>query len=384
MTRHTSPATCEPLAGRLQDLLDRTVGEDAAVLGGVLRVDAPGFAWSGASGLADPDRGIAMLPDDQFQAASITKMATASTLMTLVEEDRIELDAGISRYLSHSVTSDLHVFGGRSYGSEITPRQLLGHTSGVADFFGDGESAPGGILPFVAKMREEPDKLWEPLEILAWTKANLRPHFPPGAGWHYADTGFVLAGLIIESVSGKALHAAMRERIFGPLEMDHTYMLFREPARPSLEGREPSRAYAGDLPYGDRRSVSADWAGGGLVTTAGDLTRFIRAFVDDRLFRDRASKEQMLIWTATREPGVEYGLGVRRFVLEELGMPGFGELWGHTGFLKSFMLYWPERDATICGTLNQSAAKGVFSTLRPLAAIVPAIVCELQKYSRAT
>lgn len=376
MMRHTSPATGGRLARRLQDLLDRTVGEKA-VPGVVVRVEAPGFTWQGASGMADPDRGVVMLPDDQFQAASITKMVTAATLMTLVEEDRIALDAGIGRYLSASVTSDLHDFGGRSYGSEITPRQLLSHTSGVADYFGDGEPAPGGALPFVAKMREDPDKLWEPLEILAWTKANLRPHFPPGAGWHYADTGFVLAGLIIESVSGKALHTAMRERIFGPLKMDHTYMLWREPARPSLEGRGPSRAFAGDLPYGDQRSVSADWAGGGLVTTAADLARFIRAFADDRLFRDRASKEQMLTWTPTGEPGVEYGLGVRRFVLEGLGMPGFGELWGHTGFLKSFMLYWPERDATICGTLNQSAAKGVFSTLRPLAAIVPAIMREL-------
>jgi CubicO group peptidase (beta-lactamase class C family) len=209
------------------------------------------------------------------------------------------------------------------------------------------------------------------------TKANLRPHFPPGAGWHYADTGFVLAGLIIEAVSGKPLHAAMRARVFGPLEMTHTYMLLREPARPSLEGREPSRAYAGDLPYGDDRSVSADWGGGGLVTTAGDLARFIRAFADDRLFRNRTSKEQMLTWAPTGEPGVEYGLGARRFVLEELGMSGCGELWGHTGFLKSFMLYWPERDATICGTLNQSAAPGAFSRLRPVAAIVPAAMREL-------
>jgi hypothetical protein len=85
----------------------------------------------------------------------------------------------------------------------------------------------------------------------------------------------------------------------------------------------------------------------------------------------------MLTWTPTGEPGVYYGLAVRRFVPEELGMPELGEIWGHTGFLKSFMLYWPERDATICGTLNQSAAPGVFSQLRPVAALVPAAMREL-------
>lgn len=82
----------------------------------------------------------------------------------------------------------------------------------------------------------------------------------------------------------------------------------------------------------------------------------------------------MLPLTPTGEPGVNYGLGVRQFLLEELAMAGFGELWGHTGFLKSFMLYWPERDAAICGTLNQSAAKGVFSELRPVSALVPEVM----------
>jgi CubicO group peptidase (beta-lactamase class C family) len=233
MATRANHARSELLAGSLQDLLDRTVAEVPAIRSGILHVDTGQFAWCGASGMADPDRGVAMLPDDQFQAASITKMVTAATLMTLVEEGRIELDAGIGRYLPASVTSGLHDFENHDYGPEITPRQLLSHTSGVADFFGDGEPGPGGSLPFVAKMLEDPDKLWDPLEILAWTKAHLRPHFAPGDRWHYADTGFVLAGLIIEAVMETALHTAMRERVFGPLDMDHTYVLFREPARPS-------------------------------------------------------------------------------------------------------------------------------------------------------
>jgi CubicO group peptidase (beta-lactamase class C family) len=378
MERQVAQGTDRALVQALQELLDRTVEEDPAIRNGVLRVDAPGLEWRGASGMADPDRGVAMLPDVPFQAASITKMVTATTLMTLVEQGRVDLDAGIGRYLPPQVTAGLHDHGGRSYGAKITARQLLGHTSGVADFFGDGEPGPGGTLPFIAKMQEAPDQLWDPLEILAWTKANLHPHFAPGDGWHYADTGFLLAGLVIEAVTGKPLHEAMRARVFDPLGMEHTYMLFREPARPPGSVGKVSRAWAGDVAYGVNRSVSADWAGGGLVTTADDLARFIRAFAEDRIFRDRASSEQMLTWTPTGEEGVYYGLGVRRFVLDEVGMPGFGELCGHTGFLKPFMLYWPERQSTICGTLNQAAAKGVFSGLRPVAAIVPAVLRELQ------
>ena len=170
----------------------------------------------------------------------------------------------------------------------------------------------------------------------------------------------------------------MRERVLAPLSMAHSYMLFREPARPSLPGRGPSVAHAGAAPYGTQRSVSADWGGGGLVVTAADLARFMRAFAEDRIFRDPGPRRQMLTWTATGEPGVDYGLGVRRFALADLGMPGFGELFGHTGFLKSFMLYWPEGDAVICGTLNQSAAAGAFSRLRPVAALVPAVLRDLR------
>jgi D-alanyl-D-alanine carboxypeptidase len=360
------------LASVLQERLDRAVREDLAVHSGILRVEAPGLAWQGAAGLADSAAAVEMLPEDQFQAASITKMLTATTFMTLVEAGLAELDAPIARWLPATLTEDL-----LDERIACTPRHLLAHTSGIADFFGDGEPGAGGVLPFVAKMREEPDRLWDPHDILAWTKTNLRPHFAPGRGWHYADTGYVLVGLIIEAVTGSPLHQAMRQRILGPLGMDHTYMLFREPARPSLPGRDPSVAYVSNAPYGTHRSVSADWGGGGLVVTAADLARFMRAFADDRIFRDPGSRRQMLTWTATGEPGVGYGLGVRHFALGDLGMPGFGELWGHTGFLKSFMLYWPERDAVICGTLNQSAAKGTFSRLRPVTALVPAVLRDL-------
>jgi CubicO group peptidase (beta-lactamase class C family) len=366
------------LESLLRNRLERAVRDERAVHGGILRVETPGFAWQGAAGLADPAVGVELLPEDQFQAASITKMLTATTFMTLVEAGLADLDAAIGCYLPASLTDGLHDYQGRTYGAALTPRQLLSHTSGIADFFGDGEPGAGGALPFVAKMREDPDRLWDPRDILAWTRTNLRPHFAPGRGWHYADTGYVLAGLIIEAITGRPLRQAMRERILDPLGMDHSYMLLREPARPSRPGRGPSVAYAGDMPYGTQRSVSADWGGGGLVVTAADLARFMRAFADDRIFRDPGSRRQMLAWTETGEPGVGYGLGVRHFSLADVGMPGFGELWGHTGFLKSFMLHFPELDAVICGTLNQSAAMGVFSRLRPVAALVRVVLRDLR------
>ncbi len=368
-------------AQALQELLDKFVSDDPFVHNGVLMVGTPNFVWTGASGFSDPDLKLPMRAEDQFQLASITKMFTASALMTLVEEGLIELDAGIGGYLPPSLTRGLHVFQGQEYGEDITPRQLMSHTSGLADFFGDGERGDGGVLPFIAQMQADPDRLWDPLDIVTWTKGNLHAHFQPGGGWHYSDTGMLLAGLIIEQVTNKALHDFIRERFFAPLSMAHTYMLFREPARPSIDGRGVSRAYAGDVVYGQTRSVTADWACGGLVSTAADLTRFLRAFVEDRIFRTPATKKQMLSWASTGELGVYYGLGLRRFDLSVFDLKGLGDLWGHTGFIKSFMLYWPQGDTTICGTLNQATAQGTFSHLRPVAALVLAVLRALWKGS---
>lgn len=355
---------------RLQRLLDGTLEQENGVPGAILRIEAPGFAWAGAAGFCDPRQGLAMHPADAFQVASITKMFTATLCVLLAEEGLVDLDRGIGAYLPDSVTHGLHELDGHSYGAALTLRQLLSHTAGVADFFGDGVPGPDGTLPFVAQMAADPDRLWDPLDILAWTRAHLAPRFVPGNGWHYADTGFLLAGLVAESVTGLSLHHAYRRWIFDPLGMAHTYMLHREPARPVEPGRPLSRPYAGETDYGDMRSVSADWGSGGLVSTAADLARFLRAFVEGRVLRKAESRTAMMTLVATGEPGVSYALGIRHFDLEALGVAGGGTLWGHTGFLKSFMLYWPMGDAVLCGTLNQSRARGAFSERRPVAALV--------------
>lgn len=354
---------------RFQLLLEQALHGEPAVRGAVLRIETPGMTWAGAAGLCDPQSGLAMRPDDAFQIASVTKMFTATLCVLLAEQELLDLDSGIGAYLPANVVQGLHVIDGRDEGPELTLRQLLSHTSGIADFFGDGKPGPDGTLPFVTEMSAAPDRLWDPLEVVAWTKAHLTAHFPPGQGWHYADTGFLLAGLVIEAVTGRSLHEAFRRWIFTPLGMNHSYLLYREPARPVAAGRPASRPYAGETDYGSLRSTSADWGSGGLVSTAADLARFLRAFVEGDIFRDPWSRPQMMTWVRTSETGVSYGLGLRRFDLDKLGIAG-GELWGHTGFLKSFMLYWPSADAILCGSLNQSATRGVFSELRPVAALV--------------
>jgi CubicO group peptidase (beta-lactamase class C family) len=100
--------------------------------------------------------------------------------------------------------------------------------------------------------------------------------------------------------------------------------------------------------YG-RRNLSADWAGGGLVSCSRDLAAFLFALADGRLI-SAESLSRMQQWRFTGVPDIYYGLGLIRLVLDD----GWGELWGHDGYGNSFMYYWPEQDIAVIGTLNQT------------------------------
>lgn len=332
------------------------MADDATIHGITLLVDVPdrGFCWTCARGWADEEKGLLMDRNDLFRAASIGKMTCATMVMKLVEADLMGLDDAIGRYLADDIMDGLHIYRGVSSGERITIRQLLNHTSGLADYIEDGDSDGNGLSDFLELLIENPDQFWTPEETIAYTKAYLSPFFFPGQGFHYSDTNYQLLGLIVEKVTGKPLYEAYRELLFDPLKMNHSCLEFYEPYRPKIPGRGLSHVYFADLDYTDWLSTSADWAGGGIVTTTKDLRRFLRGFADDTIFNDAATKNDMLTWVNTHIPGVYCGLGIERVVLDEAGLPGSGEIWGHIGFPNSFMFYWPIQNALVIGTLNQA------------------------------
>jgi D-alanyl-D-alanine carboxypeptidase len=301
------------LAARLQSLLDDLVEREPGVRSGLLLVDGPTFHWKGASGVAFAECQDSALPDDQFDIDSIAKMMTATIAMKLVEEGRLELDDRVAEYLPESLVDRLHVFEGRSFSHEVTVRELLNHTSGIVD-----DWACPGFLDLVAG---DSERRWSPEETIEYVKENCPPRFPPGGGWHYSDTGYNILGLILEAVAEKPLHAVYREMLLDPLGMEHTYRPAYEPARPVTPGRPPAERYLGDLECGLWTSVmTADWAGGGLVSTTEDLNRFLRAFVRGDVFADSLTKGEMLTWVESG-PRNNYGLGVSRVLFSRFDDP---------------------------------------------------------------
>ncbi len=312
------------LAAALQAIIDQAVADGSP--GAVLMVDAPdmNFTWKGAAGMAAPDEGVAMTVDDPFIISSGTKMVTAVTTLKLSEQGKLDLDGPISQYLPEDLVANLLVLDGESYGETITVRQLLNHTSGLGDFSNGPDTDGSGLPDFKDLVLKEPDTLWDVDAVLAWAVENIPPVSIPGDGFHYSDTNFQLLGLIIENVSDLPLHEAYRQFIFEPLGMNDTYLEFYEDGAPGDNGRSVSQAYYAGTNWNDLDSHSYEWGSGGLVSTVEDQTRFMWALVNDELFDEPASKEAMMTWVDTGDPGNYYGLGLWHFVIDEWDIPGLG------------------------------------------------------------
>ena len=309
--------------------------------GAILEISAPslGFAFSEAQGLYVRNGMRPLRTNDLFRSASVTKAVTATLAVHLAANRYWDLDDPIANFLPTQVIGKLHKLEGLNNVNELTIRRLLSHTSGLPDYFFDKN--------FQEQAKADPNHIWQPEELVDAATENRILLFSPGTDFSYGDTGYVIVGIAIERLLDCSLSDAYRTCIFNSLEMEMTYLEWREPSR----GDNLSHNYDGsdDL---RGKNLSFDWAGGGLVTTANDLARFLRGLFDEKLFNHRWVTELISWRDETRwRPNssaryIRYGMGLGTNI-------AYGEeLIGVTGIWGAFAYYWPACDATITGTLN--------------------------------
>jgi D-alanyl-D-alanine carboxypeptidase len=325
-------------SGRLQAAVEAQVAAGAP--GAVARVEAPGvgLSWAGAAGYLARGDSRALRPDDAFRVASVTKSVTAAVAVRLAGEGRLALDEPLADLLAPTL---LHRWSALGALAGTTPRQLLTHTGGVPNYFTDAA--------FLARLRVEPDRAWRPVELVDHAVEHGIPPFPPGQGFQYSDTGYVITGILVEQLMGRPLHQVYRDLVFDPLGMDRTWLEGHEPART----QEAASHYSGALDW-TMVSPTIDWAGGGLVTTAPDLARYVRGLWSGRVVSPSGLQE-MTRWTpgASFPPGHRlrydrYGMGMGAITVDGV------ELLGHTGFIGAFAFHAPHQDAVLVGTHNDS------------------------------
>jgi len=346
-----STRSFDNLDQEMEYLVSGLVEKDKSVRNCVLSVmkGDGSFSWSGAAGIANQDGQAPMTKDTPICIASITKLYTATVIMRLYEKGAVSLDDPMSRYLPEQLIQGIHVYKGKDYSREITIKQLLSHTSGIADYY--TEKPKGGKNLFDLFL-EKPERSWTVDETIARARKDLKPTFRPGTDASYSDTNFQLLGKIIEAITGKPLHVVYEDFIFRPLGLKHTWLIGRSESQ-LASSVAPAEVFYKDRNITKTRSNGAYWADGGIVSTAGEMIIFLKALNEGRIIRKDTLK-LMHHWHKLQFP-LQYGYGTMYFKLPWFmskvmkGPP----LWGHSGSTGSFLYYSEDLNLYMAGSINQ-------------------------------
>ncbi|MFI9783181.1 serine hydrolase domain-containing protein [Kitasatospora sp. NPDC051984] len=228
--------------------------------------------WSGTSGTGDPATGRPVKADGRFRIGSISKVFTATVLLQLAAEHRVDLDGTVQQYLPNALP--------KGYPA-VTVRQLLNHTSGLPTG-GDLGEDDGSEAWFAA----HPGARWSPEQVVAEAMTHPK-EFMPGAAQEYNGTNYFVAGLVIEKVTGRSFAQEVNDRILRPLGLHHT----SAPAAADTSLPDPTAHAVLAVPRPDGGTTLADvtrqspwpWAEGGMISTAPDLERFMSALLHGEL-----------------------------------------------------------------------------------------------------
>ena len=271
----------------------------------VLSVARPSRNWSWASavGEANTTTKEAATVAHKFRAASITKMFTAAAVMLLVQENKLKLSDKISQHLSASMMQQ--ITDKVPQAAELTIQHLLNHTSSFAEYT--------GTAPFSNYVFTDPPAQTTPEAVIAIGLA-ISPAVAIGT-FKYSNVNYNLLGLIIEKVSATPYRTFVSERILKPLQMTNSYFSGDEKmTAPFLSQYFPTTANSEVLT--DVTSfMNINWAlaTGDLITTTGDLQKFLQALIQGRIVSPQSlatMRNANVPSNVFGLPGEKYGLGL--------------------------------------------------------------------------
>ncbi|QQN81476.1 serine hydrolase domain-containing protein [Bacillus toyonensis] len=271
------------------------------------------------AGVADLSTKKPVKSDYRFRVGSVTKTFTATTVLQLVGENRVKLDDSIEKWLPGLIQ-------GNGYdGNQITIRQLLNHTSGIAEYL---KSKDADIM--------NSKKTYTAEEIVK-IGLSLPPDFSPGKDWLYSNTGYVILGMLIEKITGNSYAEEIEKRIIEPLDLSNTFLPGNSPVIP---GKNHARGYVKMEGTGEWKDItyynpSLANAAGDMISNADDLNTFFSSLLGGKLLKERELKEMLTtVPVKGKEVGDGYGLGIY-----ETKLPNGVSVWGHGGGIPGFTTF---------------------------------------------
>jgi D-alanyl-D-alanine carboxypeptidase len=371
----TSRADDAALTARLQAVADAYVKERGPIeglSGAALEVDRGAgrpiiSVFAGDDGLPDAKP---IGPDTLFQIGSNTKEFTAALILKLEAAGKLKLDDTIGKWLPQYPAW-----------KDVTIRSALQMTSPIPNY---SETVAIGEIQ-AADIHHQ----FSARDLIGFVDPANGQHFPPGRGWFYSNTNYILAGLIIEAASGMDYEQALTTMILEPLGLRDTFYADGPHPGPAAAGPHLARlpralfllkdcldyqpqpcrvSTLAPLIGKDMRTGNLSWAAeaGAMISNPRDLASWIRALFGKRVIPSRQLEEMTTLVSnktglplseVSADDPVGFGLGLGRFYRKELG----GAYWfyeGETLGFRTIFAYWPQYDLVITGAVNSRPPNG--------------------------
>ncbi|MGW2185072.1 serine hydrolase domain-containing protein [Streptomyces sp. NPDC001719] len=291
-----------------------------------LRVSGPAGQWYGTSGEADLRTGRSVRADDRFRIGSITKVFIATTVLQLVAEHRVGLDTPVQHYLPGLLPKDY---------APITVGQLLNHTSGLPD--ATGPDVPDMSTP--EHVLDHRNDQWTPERLVAVsTRGPLK--FTPGTEQEYHGINYVLAAMLVEKVTGHPYGKEIDARVLRPLGLRNTSVPGNDP---KIHGPHVHGYLAmsdGTLKDATDFNQSEAWGEGEMISTTGDLDRFVSALFSGKLLPKPVLDKMFTLPSPdvrmTNGSPASYSMGLQSVTVNGVTLWGkTGERWGYNSAMFS-------------------------------------------------
>ena len=260
--------------------------------------------WEGSAGVRQVGKQSPAIAHGRFRAGSVTKVVTASLVLRLAADGKLDLDRPVQHYLPGLLTSEFE---------PVSVRQILNHTSGIqaGDDFGDS---------WEEQYAHRFDTL-KPEDVVASGVAK-GPEFRPGKKQHYLNVNYTILAMLVEKVTGQSYESGAARYVFRPAGMRQTSFPGTDPC---IHGPH-NRGYQtvdGKLVDVTEWNVSDRWAAGDMISTVDDLERLMTSLFRGKIVPRPQLKEMFTVPGGI--PGATKTAGLERFEIDGV------EVWGKTG-----------------------------------------------------
>ncbi len=337
------------LDASVRERIDRIAGqvlEQTGVPSASIAVVQHGtLVYTHAYGKAQLQPPVQATSEMRYSIGSISKQFTAAAILMLQEEGKLSLDDAVGKYIP-----------GLTQGDQVTIRQLLSHTSGYQDYW------PEDYVMTTMKPAVTAQQIMD-----RWGKKAL--DFEPGTQWQYSNTNFVIAGAIVEKVSGEPYFQFLTEHIFRPLNM--TSVWNSDQAKLTQADATPYYRHAlGPLRVAPKEGLGWMFAAGELAMTPHDLALWDASLIARSVLKPESYQQMFTEVKLANGKGTHYGLGV------EVGDLSGHRMIEHSGEVSGFVsdnLVFVDDGAAIAVLTNQDAVNAAQTIARLAAPLVAAI-----------